>query len=378
MLSIEFLIVIALAVGATFFVIVVSVGMIINKWIELRQSRSTERLYRYYSGLLADLLLQPLPELSGSRKSAVFDQYESLLAPVKSGLSWSSRARKGLHRTAIRNVLIDFARDLSGESLDRLQYFFYSFGFVDEEIALLGSRHWWVRAHAARNLGLLRARRGTPALTAALTDDHDDVRNQAMQSLVALVGVEALRTIFQMVKGLSRWTTLELSIIVRQFEEKSIPYLIEALQYKDQSVILFSIEMLAEIGFVSAVEPLVAMAQDYPNVIVRSKAIEALGRLSDERSEPLLRDLLSNPYPLIRSSAVKALERVGSPGSIPRLKERITSGDIQERISAARALAKSGNAGLEELRLFTDHSESLVKAIALHVLEEVEGLQPQS
>jgi len=45
---------------------------------------------------------------------------------------------------------------------------------------------------------------------------------------------------------------------------------------------LFSIEMLAEIGFVEAVEPLLAMARGYPNIVIRSKAIEALGRLGDE------------------------------------------------------------------------------------------------
>jgi HEAT repeat protein len=379
MISIEFLIVISLAVGATFFVSVVSMGLVVNKWVEQRVSRSREQLYRYYSGLLADLLLQPLPDLSSSRrKSALFDQYEELLGPVKSGLSWSSLARKGLHRAAIRKVLIDFSTDLTGESMDRLQYFFYSLDFVDEEIRLLDSKHWWIRAQAARNLGLLRARRGNTALTRALEDRHDDVRNQAMQSLVVLVGVEALGTIFQMMKGLTRWTALGLSIIVRRFEDKSLPYLTSALKSSDQSVVLFAIEMLSEIGFVEAVNPLVAIAEAYPNVMIRSAAIVALGRLGDERSEPLLRELLANPYPTIRSSAVRALERVGSPASIPQLKERVMVGDVPERISAARALAKSGKSGLEELRMLAKHPDNLVHGVALHVLEEAEGFGPQS
>lgn len=377
--SIEFFIVIALAIGATFFVFVVSIGLIINKWVEQRNVRKHERLYGYYSELLADLLLQPVPGLpAGHRTSALFDQYEALLVPVKSGLSWSTPARKGLHRTAIRNVLVDFAQDLTGESLNRLQYFFYSLGFVDEEIRLLESRQWWVRAQAARNLGLLRARRATSALTLALEDRHDDVRNEAMQSLVVLVGVEALGAIFEMVKGITRWTGLGLSIIVRQFEDRSIPYLIKALKSEDQSVVLFSIEMLAEIGFVSAVDPLIELARDYPNITIRSAAIQALGRLSDERSERLLRELLANPYPSIRASAVKALERVGSPGSIPYLVERVLAGEIQERLSAGRALARSGKRGLEELRMFTGHRDQLVKRVAAHVLEEVEGLGERS
>ncbi len=375
MVSLEFLIVIALAIGATFFVLVVGLGLVINKWVELRQSRSHERMYRYYSGMLADLILDPLPEFSGKSISHTHEFYESLLGPVKSGLSWSSSSRKSLHRSAIRNVLIDFSRDLSGESLERLEYFFSSLGFVEGEIKALGSKHWWIRAQAARNLGLLRAQQGISQLTEALNDDHEDVRNQAMQSLVMLAGVGALETIFRTTQGLSRWTTLELSVIVRKFEDESVPYLIDALQYNDQSVVLFSIEMLAEIGFVSAVDALVDMANSYPNVVVRSKAIEALGRLGDERSEPLIRSLLANPYPIIRASAVRALERIGSPGSIVHLKERITAGVIEERLSAARALAKSGSKGLTELRAFVDHPDTIVQGVALHILEEAEGLR---
>lgn len=379
MFQLELLIVIALAVGATFFVFVVGIGLIINKWVELRQSKGKERLYNYYSGLLADLLLQPLPELSpGSARGAEFSLYEEILEPVKSGLSWSSKTRKTLHRTAIRNVLIDFAKDLSGESLERLNYFFYSLGFVDEEITLLKSNKWWVKAQAARNLGLLRARRGTPALVETLEDPNEDVKTQSMQSLVVLVGVEALRTIFQMVKDMSRWTTLELSVIVREFEGESIPYLVEALGYSDQSVVLFAIEMLAEIGFVEAVDPLLGMARDYPNIVIRSKAIEALGRLGDERSEPLLRELLRNPYPIIRSSALRALERIGSPGSIPQLKERVMSGEVGDRVSAARALAKSGKGGIDELHRFAEGSDSLIQSVAQYVIEESEGLQVKS
>ena len=59
-MSIEFAIIVALAVGATFFVIIVAVGLFINKVVEVRQSRSREKLYQQYSGMFADLLLQPV------------------------------------------------------------------------------------------------------------------------------------------------------------------------------------------------------------------------------------------------------------------------------------------------------------------------------
>lgn len=369
----ELFIVVALTVGATFFVVVVAIGLIINKFIELKQSRGRENLYKFYSSMLADLLLQPIEEPQGrGKKSRLFDHYEKLLQPVKSGLSWSSFRRRRMHQEAVRQVLIDFATDLTGESLERLQYFFYSLGFVDETIDLLRDRRWWVRARAARDLRWIRARRATAALTVALEDDSEDVRTLAMQSLVVLVGVEGLGIILKGARNLSRWATLELSVIVREYEEKSIPFLIEALSFHDQSVVLFSIEMLAEIGFVTAVEPLMDMAKRYPNVIVRARALEALGRLGDARSEGVLREGLVNPYPLLRTAAVRGLERIGSPASIPLLRERIGMGSIDERISAARAMAKSGKAGIKELRAMVGGDDDIAVRIADQVLEELE------
>jgi HEAT repeat protein len=371
-MRVEFIIVAALAVGATFFVVVVATGLLINKVAEARRSKKRERLYQFYSGLFADLLLQPV--LEGEDGETVRKEYESLLREVKNGLAWSPPPQKSLHRHVIRSVLIDFSSDLSGESMDRLQYFFESFGFVQDEVALLKSRKWWLRAQAARDLGLLHAMSATERLTSLLEDSHPDVRNQAMQSLVKVLGVDSLRPILRKARNISRWTSLELSMIVKNFEEQAYPYLIEALSYPDQSVVLFAIEMLSETGFVAAVEPLMNVAESYPNIVVRAKATEALGRLGDQRAETLLHLLLKNPYPSLRASATRALERIGSPSSVPILSERMQTGPLAERLSAARALARSGELGMLRLRVAGGETDQTMRAIALHVLEEIEGV----
>ena len=373
-MRIELLIVLALAVGATFFVLVVAVGLLINKLLESRQTRKRQRLSDLYSEIFAEILLQPLPETAGTDR---FRYYEELIEPVKNGLAWSTPARKRQHLDAIRQVLLKFAGDLVGESMSRLLYFFDSLGFVKDELKMLRSRKWWVRARAARDLGVLRVKKSLQPLTAALEDDHPDVQNEAIKSLAKLSGVEALRTILKTSKSMSLWTTLELSVIVKESEEEAFPYLIEALGYQDQSVVLFSLEMLAEIGFVSAVEPVISMVETYPNIVVRAKAAEVLGRLGDQRAEPLLKELLTNPYPLLRTSATSALERIGSTTSVPILKERMSTGPVEERISAARAMARSGEPGLRELRDAVISGDDVIRGIAAHVLEEVEGVETE-
>ncbi|HAL57396.1 MAG TPA: hypothetical protein DCP63_13245 [Bacteroidetes bacterium] len=372
---VQFFVVIAFAALATFFVIAMSIGLVIHKAVGIARSSRGGRITRYYSAIFADLLLRDLPPLpAGSKTSAIFDQYESSIEPIKGELEKLSARKQRLHYEAIHDVLTDYAKDLTGETSQRLIYIFYSFGYVERALEQMESKQWWVRAQAARDLGLLKARKGIVKLTAALEDEHLDVRNQAMQSLMVLVGVDALRTILRLSKNLSQWSEIELSVIIMEFKESAVPFLVEALSSPDQSVVLFSIEMLAQIGFVSAVEPLMKIVQEYPNSYVEAKAAEALGRLGDGRSESTLLALAESRIPHVRTKALEALGRIGSGAAVPLLEQRLRRGERGERVVAARALAGCGKLGVERLNLLSAESDESTRAVAQEALEEA-GLE---
>jgi HEAT repeat protein len=209
-------------------------------------------------------------------------------------------------------------------------------------------------------------------VTAALEDPHQDVRAQAIQSLVAIVGVAALPTILRLSRRMSRWAALELSVIVRKFEHAAVPALLEALTSSDESVVLFSLEMLAEIGFVEAVDHVRSLAESSTNRSIQSKAVEVLGRLGDQRAEQLLLGLLVNPSKMLRISALRALERIGLPQATPLLLERVRSAELDEKLAAARALSATGALGVEHLRALIMDDKPLVRSVALQVLEEID------
>ncbi len=373
-MHVELLIILTLTAAATFVVVVASVGLVIHKAVNARVLRHRQRLYAHYSEILTRILLAELPELPpGTRSASQFKQYEQLLTPLKEQLAQLPRSRRAFHRRALRQAMVDFARDLTGETATRLVYFFYALDFVDEQIALVRDRRWWIRAQAARDLGLLRTRRALAALTAALEDPHPDVREQAMKSIIMMAGVDSLRTIFRLMHSLSTWTAVELSVVVMQYKDQAVPCLAEGLSAPDESVVLFCIEMLAEIGFVSGVEPLRALAENYPNVSVRAKAIEALGRLGDERAEGLLLHAAAGTNVRLRLKAMEALGRMGVPRSVPVLKRRLLNGAIPEKLVAARALAANGPDGLRVLSEVAAAHPEPVRAVCEQAIEEAEG-----
>ncbi len=372
-MSVELLILFSLTVVATVFVVVVSVGLVVQKALHVRREVRRKKLYQEYASLFAEKLLEPLPPLPPRAKtSAIFEQYENLILPLKQRLAELSRKQREEHRSVMRMVLIDFAQDLRGDATDRLVYYFYSFKFVEDHIKMIGSRHWWIRAQAARDMGLVRARKSLAALTAALEDPHPDVRNQAMRSLLAIVGVEALRTIFRISRNMTRWSQIELSTHIVQFKREAVPYLLEGLLSPDKTVMAFCVELLGEIGFVDAVEPLLQLARTNDDPDLRIRIVESLGRIGDERSVPLLREFARNPHAPLRLKAIDVLGRLHSVESIPLMVELFREGDFEQKLTTARAILKCGAVGKEVLETFRVVGNQIVNQILDEVFEEAQ------
>lgn len=370
-MPLQFLILVTLAVAATIFSVLTSIVVVIKKTVDRNRASVTEKLYRIYASKCSELLLGDLPPIPPkSRPSQASSAYESLIEPIKRSHDGMSRTRRESHRRVLRQVLVDVSQDITGESSERLVYFFYSFGFVEEEIRLIRSRRWWIRAQAARSMGLLGARRAITPLTAALEDPHPYVRNQAMQSLVKIIGADALRTILRLSTRLSRWTTIELSVIVTRFKKSAVPHLIEALEYSDQSVVLFATEMLGEIGFVEAVPPLMQLISTTKDTAIQASALKALGRLGDERPRKLIMDMLKSETRIVRLSAIEAVGRIAGRQATDKLEPFLRGGRRDEKLAAARALATTGKKGLSMLKGMTSGEDSVTVAIAWQVLEE--------
>jgi hypothetical protein len=374
--NLEILILVVIAIAATVFSVLVSIAVVVRKVLDEKRARKRKRLHEIYSTRFAELLLQELPPVKiEPRKNSTFKRYDLLLKPISAKLSRMSPAARRFHRTSIRKVLIDFSRDLTGESFERLTYFFHALSMTDDELKRLKSRSWWIRAEAANTLGRLRGENAIAPLSRALQDSNPDVRLEAMKALVVLAGVKALRTIFSISHDLSRWTAIELSIIVRGYENAAVPYLIEALRGKDQSVVVFCIEMLAEIGFVAAVEPFMLLAELDQDPEVQAKVLEALGRLGDVRAKEVLKGFLGHNVVSVRLKAIEALGRVGGEEIIRIIAPRLASPVFEEQLVTARALAATGAQGIAALRHSEANSDDSTAAVLRQVMEECGALE---
>jgi HEAT repeat protein len=363
-------IIFVLALAATWFVVTMSFFLVLRKMIEVKTKNRRDQLFQYYSSMFAGLLMQELPE-GPATMSERWHYYESTLTGLKEKMERLSKRTRLLHKSVMRSVLIDYSRDLKGEPTERILYYIYSLKILDELMSMMESSRWWIRASAAKELGLLHAKRAIVPLTAALEDSHSDVQFQAMQSLLMIVGVSALHTILRLSKSLSQWTAVELSVIIQEYREEAAPYFLEALVSPKPSIALFSITMLAQIGFVEAVEPLIKFCLSNPEPMLYEAAIEALGRLGDERALTLLLMNGHHAHSGIRLSTLRALGRLGAKKGMTIIAERFHQGDILEKRIAARALAAIGDDGLSLLNELLTSPDTMTKMIAREVTEDI-------
>lgn len=372
-MSLTLFLFIVLTASVTVLVVLTSLVLVALKNLSARRARIEMKLRTQYGNRISEFLVVDLPPpVTPGTSDHHLDFYRAFAATIESQWSRLSRRRRTLHRTVLLDVLVSTAADVAGETSDRLVFLAYEFGFVQELLERMRDRRWWIRAESAQSIGLLKARGATAALAAALEDAHPGVRLQALRALLQVVGVEAFGSIFQAMRNLSMWEMMELSVSVKHHGPDAVPYLLDGLRARDVSIVELCIELLAEVGFVEGVQTLRNMAVTYPNIVIRAKAIEALGRLGDGRSEEILIAGLSDPHPMLRSRALGALRVVGTSSAVGPLTKRLSDGPLAEKIQAARALAAAGAAGWEVLRSSAQGPDGQIRDAALQVLEEID------
>lgn len=357
-------ILLVLSVAATIFVVSMSLYLVVRKALALREERQKKMLFQHYSLLFAQLLSEEVSNNKTLQRARErFRYYETTIHSLKQQLQTFSSRTRSFHKTLLCSLFTEYTEMLKGEVTKRLTYYIYSLGLVDHLSHLLQSPHWWVRATAARDIGLLGARRGIVPLTAALEDEHPDVRLQAMNSLLKIVGVSALRNIFRLLPTLSQWQAVELSVIIKRYGRDALPYLLEAFALKNPSVVLFSLAMVGELGLLEAVDPLLEFCKTNPEPLFYATALESLGKLADSRALPVLLYGTQHGDRNVRLKALEALGALGAKQSKTVLALWVRQGDVEEKRIAARSLTRFGEEGIEALQQIARSADSLTRLL---------------
>jgi HEAT repeat protein len=153
-------------------------------------------------------------------------------------------------------------------------------------LSALLNPNWVVRMSAAKGIGRLRNPKAIDTLILLLQDKVPAVREEAGRALQAI-------------------------------GEASIPKLLEGLRHPTWKVRLRAVEALALMKPQVAVQPLMTLVEEDPDMAVRQDAVRALGQIGDTQAIPLL--LISLDRPSLKLPAIEALGHLRSTDALPPL-----------------------------------------------------------
>ena len=358
-----------------FAVVVVGLALLLRKRGQRRLESTRAQLQSFYAYKINALLLGTNDddedlEMSGD------DQRRALVEELNEGLRKTGRFARKLHRETIRDVMIDLARNLVGESRSAIGEMFGLLGFADEELTDLDSKHWWVRAKACRASSIMSSKGAVERLVALLEDEEEDVRVEAAMALVEIAGTDALGPLLKHLKKISVWMSLQLSHAILKMGSAAVEDLVAGLNSDSYSVQSFCVQMLSAIGDVRAVEPLIRLAQ-YASAPLRSQAITALGVFGEGTSLTIIMKNCSHDNEEVRKCAASALGRFDTPLGVPFLRELLLHDAVDVRLAAGESLARLGKAGNAALREAEISADNLGRGIALQFRSEFETISTE-
>jgi HEAT repeat protein len=179
----------------------------------------------------------------------------------------------------------------------------------------------------------------------SLLDKDEEVRRQAVESLLGSSGEDALRLMIRAM-GDESWRVRKAAVeavLTYRDSPRAIEALVHALHADDNAGLRNS-----------AVETLIRMGEEgvpallrhvmAPNDDVRKFVMDVLGGIGDPRAVPALVQAMDDSNENVRSAAAENLGLIGSEDAVESLVSSLRRDDLQLRYSALRALASIGQA----------------------------------
>ncbi|MEO8259876.1 MAG: HEAT repeat domain-containing protein [Acidobacteriota bacterium] len=252
------------------------------------------------------------------------------------------------HHRILADLILAALRLTTGAIVDRLREAAGTLGLVVRWKKSLHDHRWWVRAGAARALGLAREPSSLDGLLGALDDAHEEVRAAAVDALGRLGAVRSGPALLAQLPNETRHQRVRLVEAIRSIGPPVVPLLLAHARQQPSDAAMLA-DILGVVGASDAVATLLEWSGD-THPAVRAAALRALGSIGvDDRTFFYALRGLEDPDPDVRSMAARALGRSGRQEGVPYLAPHLDDEWIVAAHTATglRRLGTPGTAALE-------------------------------
>ncbi len=217
--------------------------------------------------LLGYLVLQrAIRDLALRRRRTLATRYRPVIdAIMQFGLTPQAlerlRRAPAFHRRIVAGLLLAPLHAARGELVSHVRDAAVAIGLVEQWLADLQNRHWWLRADGVRALGFVEERSALPAIMRALDDEHEEVRAAAVEAAGRLGDPRAIPALLRHLADGSRYQRARVVDALRSLGPPVTPALVELARARPDHARLAA-DVLGLIGTVAAIDPLLQWCGD--------------------------------------------------------------------------------------------------------------------
>jgi HEAT repeat protein len=252
------------------------------------------------------------------------------------------------HRALVAEVLLSALRVTTGDLVPRLRDAARTLGLLDRWTTALSDGRWWIRAEAARALGLTRDPASVDHLLALLDEPHEEVRAAAVDALGRIGDPACAPALLARLADESRYQRARLVEAIRGLGPTVMPALLAHARQPEADTTMIA-DLIGMVGGASAIDYLTEWSRA-AEPRLRAAALRAIGSIGlDDRAYFFaLRDLDDDDAD-VRAMAARALGRSGRQDAVPYLARHL---DDEWAVAAhcATGLRRLGGRGAAALQ----------------------------
>ncbi len=276
--------------------------------------------------------------------------------------------REQKNRQILAEVLLELQKDVSGETLIRLQLLYKSLGLHEDAYKKLKSWRWEVVSKGILELTRMRVEEAYGFITPFINHKRSVVRKQAEIAVVSLRQEGIKHFLDSSRYSVSEWQQLKLLEVIRNFKNFDPPRFRQWLVSSNPDVVLFSLRLIKYYDQNDAVNAILPLIK-HKNNEVKIAALECIRQFGYEEALAHLKNIFFQCVPDVKLLILDTIANLGSESDIPFLKS-IESKDrnftiISKSLSAINSISPDTvlpTEGLDETLIdVPDSDEKLVE-----------------
>ncbi|HEY0900130.1 MAG TPA: HEAT repeat domain-containing protein, partial [Sphingobacteriaceae bacterium] len=240
-------------------------------------------------------------------------------------------------RELLVRELLTYHGNFTGKTAEILKGIYLGLELDKQARKKLTSWHWERQVEGIHELTKLWIRQDADLILKLTNSKNSTLRMEAQISYLKLSTEDSFRFLDHAREAILEWHQLVLFEVITKTRNVQIPSFGKWLASSNDSVVMLCLKLVDHYQQLETIPQLIGLIS-HPDLKVRSKAINVLGKLEAEMAEGYFFEIYDQQPAEIRNEILKAMGRISSGNYLDFLSGRLASEEYEIRMNAIRSI----------------------------------------